>query len=124
MKYTQSYLNKNRGVYDRHTGKTVKSVVSPPSVLKNFKFWAYDPKMGEGITDAEEAPYRLANTHDLINYHEEDLHVLSKNQIQTNEKYEICAKSWTGAIANVLAGKLVVNSVPDCREDVAGGASR
>ncbi|MFS8021348.1 hypothetical protein Hanom_Chr16g01426361 [Helianthus anomalus] len=100
MKYAQSYLQKNRGVYDRHTGKTVKSVIWPPTekekiipttpkfpkgVLKNFKFWVYGPKMGEDVIVIEEAPYRLADTLELISFYEDDLNVLSKNQIHTEE---------------------------------------
>ncbi|MFS7919057.1 hypothetical protein Hanom_Chr03g00208431 [Helianthus anomalus] len=62
--------------------------------------------MGEAVTVTEEAPYYLADTSYLISFQEEDLDVLSRNQIRTNEKYEICAKSWTSAVANVIGAKL------------------
>ncbi|MFS7918583.1 hypothetical protein Hanom_Chr03g00202871 [Helianthus anomalus] len=60
--------------------------------------------MDEAIIVTEEAPYRL-------------------NQIRTNEKYEIFAKSWTCAVVTMIAGKLYVDAIHQPGADIAGGSS-
>ncbi|MFS7968441.1 hypothetical protein Hanom_Chr09g00797471 [Helianthus anomalus] len=49
--------------------------------------------MGETVIVTKEQAYRLADTLDLISFHEEDIMVLSEHQIHTHEKYDVCAKS-------------------------------
>ncbi|MFS7984983.1 hypothetical protein Hanom_Chr11g00993021 [Helianthus anomalus] len=84
----------------------------PKGVLKKFKFWAYDPKMGDSVIVTEECAYRLADTLDQISFHEKDIKVLNENQIRTNEQYQVCAKSWTGAMVNMIGSRLYVDAIP------------
>ncbi|MFS8004156.1 hypothetical protein Hanom_Chr13g01222361 [Helianthus anomalus] len=42
--------------------------------------------MGEAVIVIEEYAYHLGDTLDLISFHEEDIMVLNRNQIRTNEK--------------------------------------
>ncbi|MFS8008871.1 hypothetical protein Hanom_Chr14g01277991 [Helianthus anomalus] len=106
MKYVESSVKKNRGVRDPYAGRTIKTMIWPPTdkekiiptapkfpngVLKNFKFWAYDPKMGEAVVVTKESAYRLADTLELISFHEENIKVLNENQIRTNEQLYVDA---------------------------------
>ncbi|MFS7891949.1 hypothetical protein Hanom_Chr09g00788571 [Helianthus anomalus] len=47
-----------------------------------------------------------------MSFHEEDILILTHYQIQTNEKYEECAKSWTSAVANILKNYLFADPLP------------
>ncbi|KAJ0603654.1 hypothetical protein HanHA300_Chr02g0040731 [Helianthus annuus] len=121
MKTAEPTMRRNPGVHDPHTKRTVKSVIWPTidkekiipiakkferGILRNLKFWAYDPKMAEDGIVTEEQSIRIPNSYDLMSFHEEDIMVLNNHQIQTNEKYEECAKAWTSAAANILMNRL------------------
>ncbi|KAJ0813540.1 hypothetical protein HanPSC8_Chr17g0774591 [Helianthus annuus] len=121
MKTTEPTIRRNLGVRDPHTKRTIKSVIWPVTdkekiipivkkfekgILKSFKFWAYDPKMAEAAIDIEEQSIRIPNSYDLMSFHEEDILVLANHQIQTNEKYEECAKAWTSAAINIINHRL------------------
>ncbi|KAJ0570236.1 hypothetical protein HanHA300_Chr05g0175751 [Helianthus annuus] len=60
MKTAESEIQRNPGVRDRFTKRTVKSVIWPPTdkekiiPLTNLKFWAYDLKMAEAVIVTEE----------------------------------------------------------------------
>ncbi|MFS7962843.1 hypothetical protein Hanom_Chr08g00731301 [Helianthus anomalus] len=69
MKTAELEIRRNLGVCDPFTKRTVKSAIWPPTykkkiipisckfakgILKNFKFWAYDPKMAEAAIVTEE----------------------------------------------------------------------
>ncbi|MFS7985017.1 hypothetical protein Hanom_Chr11g00993391 [Helianthus anomalus] len=138
MKYAKSYVKKNRGVRDPYTGRTIKTVIWPSTkkekiipvapkfpkgVLKNFQFWAYDPKMDETVIITIESAYHLGDTLDLISFHEEDIKILNQNQIRTNEQYEVSAKSWTSDVVNVIGLRLYVVATPLTGESAIGGPS-
>ncbi|MFS7968769.1 hypothetical protein Hanom_Chr09g00801401 [Helianthus anomalus] len=83
-------------------------------ILKNFKFWAYDPKMAEAVIVTEEQSIRIPNSNDLMSFHEEDVLILTNHQIRTNEKYEECGKAWTSAAANILVRHLFAPDQEQC----------
>ncbi|MFS7953162.1 hypothetical protein Hanom_Chr07g00615341 [Helianthus anomalus] len=58
--------------------------------------------MVEAAIFTEDQSIRMGNSYDLMSFHEEDMMVLTNHQIQTNEKYEECAKAWTSAAGNIL----------------------
>ncbi|MFS7937185.1 hypothetical protein Hanom_Chr05g00424671 [Helianthus anomalus] len=139
MKVAKSYLKKSHGVRDPHTKRTIKTVIWSPTdkekvipvapkfdkvVLKNIKFWAYDPKMAEAVIVTEENSFWLADTLDLISFHEEDIKILSEHQIRTNKQYEMFAKSWTSAALNVIGSRLFVDVAPMFGGNAPGGPSR
>ncbi|MFS7968295.1 hypothetical protein Hanom_Chr09g00795771 [Helianthus anomalus] len=47
-----------------------------------------------------------------MSFHEEDILVLGQNQIHTNDQYEACAKSWTGAVGNIIRNRLFADPAP------------
>ncbi|KAJ0786353.1 hypothetical protein HanOQP8_Chr02g0054471 [Helianthus annuus] len=117
MKTAEPTIKRNLGVHDPHTKRTIRSVIWPATdkekiiplakkfergILKNFKFWAYDPKMAEAFIVTEEQSIRIPNSYDLMSFHEEDVLILTNHQIRTNEKYEGYAKAWISADANIL----------------------
>ncbi|KAJ0804369.1 hypothetical protein HanPI659440_Chr02g0037241 [Helianthus annuus] len=121
MKTAEPTIRRNPGVRDPQNKRTVKSVIWPAidkekiipiakkyerGILRNLKFWAYDPKMVEAAIVTEEQSIRIPNLYNLMSFHEEDIMVLNNHQIQTNEKYEECAKAWTSAAANILMNRL------------------
>ncbi|MFS7955715.1 hypothetical protein Hanom_Chr07g00645891 [Helianthus anomalus] len=76
MKTTEPTVRRNPGVRDPHTKRTVKSIIWPTTdkekiiplakkfergILKNFKFWAYDPKMAEAVIVTKEQSIRIPN---------------------------------------------------------------
>ncbi|KAM0063148.1 hypothetical protein Hdeb2414_s0003g00087671 [Helianthus debilis subsp. tardiflorus] len=106
MKTAESEIRRNPGVRDPFTKRTIKSVIWPltdkekiiplackfeKEILKNLKFWAYDPKMAEAVIVTKEQSIRIPNSYDLMSFHEEDILVLSSQQIRCHEKYEVCA---------------------------------
>ncbi|KAJ0749929.1 hypothetical protein HanPSC8_Chr05g0203131 [Helianthus annuus] len=130
MKTAEPTIRRNPRVRDPHTKRTVKSVIWPTTdkekispiskkfekgILRNFKFWAYDPKMAEAVIVTEEQAIRIPNSYDLMRFHEEDILILSNHQIRTNEKYEECAKAWTSVAVNIINHRLFA---PD---EVEGG---
>ncbi|MFS7899582.1 hypothetical protein Hanom_Chr00s066794g01787381 [Helianthus anomalus] len=117
MKTAESEIRRNPGVCDPFTKRTVKirsglqltrrrsfpSLASlKKGILRNLRFWAYDPKMAEAVIVSEEKSIRIPNSYDLMSFQEEDILVLSNQQIRCHEKYEVCAKEWTTAAANIL----------------------
>ncbi|MFS7964893.1 hypothetical protein Hanom_Chr08g00755711 [Helianthus anomalus] len=117
MKTAEPTIKRNLGVRDPHTKRTTRSVIWPATdkekiiplakkfergILKNFKFWAHDPKMPEVVIVTEEQSIWIANSYDLMSFHEEDVLILTNHHIRTNEKYEECAKAWTSVVANIL----------------------
>ncbi|MFS8008811.1 hypothetical protein Hanom_Chr14g01277271 [Helianthus anomalus] len=127
MKVVESYLRKSHGVRDPLTKRTIKTVIWPPTdkekiipialkfakgILKTFQFWAYDPKMAETVTVTQEQSIRLADTLDLMSFHEEDIMILGQSHIRTNDQYEVCAKSWTCAVGNAIKNHLFADATP------------
>ncbi|MFS7953625.1 hypothetical protein Hanom_Chr07g00620891 [Helianthus anomalus] len=121
MKTAEPTIRRNPSVRDPHTKRTVRSVIWPATdkekiipiakkcekgILKNLKFWADDPKMVEAAIVTEEQSIRIPNSYDLMSFHEEDIMVLTNHQIQTNKKYEECAKAWKSVAANILINHL------------------
>ncbi|KAJ0618633.1 hypothetical protein HanHA89_Chr02g0055671 [Helianthus annuus] len=128
MKNAESEIRRNLGVRDPFIKRTVKSVIWPPTdkekiiplhhkfekvILRNLKFWTYDPKMAEAMIVTQEQSIRILNSYDLMSFHEEDIVVLSNHQIHCNEKYEACGKEWTTAAANILRHRLFAEPVPN-----------
>ncbi|MFS7919541.1 hypothetical protein Hanom_Chr03g00213851 [Helianthus anomalus] len=128
MKTVESEIRRNPSVRDPFTKRTVKSVIWPPTdkekiipisrkfakgILKNFNFWAYDPKMAEAAIVTEEQLIGIPDTFDPTSFHEEDILVLNQHQIRTNNKYEECAKSWTDAVTNIVRNRLFADPNPD-----------
>ncbi|MFS7928256.1 hypothetical protein Hanom_Chr04g00318661 [Helianthus anomalus] len=104
MKTAEPTVKRNPGVRGPHTKRTIKSFER--GILKNFKFWAYDPKIAEVVIVPEDQSIRIPNSYDLMSFHEEDVLILTNHQIRTNEKYEECAKAWTSVAANILTHHL------------------
>ncbi|MFS7997275.1 hypothetical protein Hanom_Chr12g01139771 [Helianthus anomalus] len=121
MKIAESDIRRNPGVRDPITKRTVKSVIWPPTnkekiiplarkfekgILINFKFWACVLKMAEAVIVTNEQSIRIPNSYDLMSFHEEDILVLTSQQICCHEKYEVCQKEWTAVAANILKNLL------------------
>ncbi|MFS7907298.1 hypothetical protein Hanom_Chr01g00069551 [Helianthus anomalus] len=68
--------------------------------------------MAEAVIVTEEHSIGIPNSYDLMGFHEEDILILTSHQIQTSEKYEECAKSWTSAAANILKNYLFADPPP------------
>ena len=66
----------------------------------------YDPVTGQAVIVCDDAEYRFLDTRDLMCFGENDIKLLAKTQIQSDPEYEICAKSWTGAVAQIMGFKL------------------
>ncbi|KAF5783129.1 hypothetical protein HanXRQr2_Chr11g0504321 [Helianthus annuus] len=131
MKTAEPIVRRNPGVRDSYTRRTVKSIIWPPTnkekvipltkkfekgILRNFRFWAYDPTLAEAVIVTEEQSIQIPNSYDLMSFHEEDILILSNHHIQTPEKYEECAKSWTSAAANILKHYLFADPPPGPRD--------
>ncbi|MFS8021361.1 hypothetical protein Hanom_Chr16g01426531 [Helianthus anomalus] len=71
--------------------------------------------MAEAAIVTKEQSIRIPNSYDLMSFHEEYIMVLNNHQIQTDEKYEECAKAWTSSAANILMNRLFAS------EDEQGG---
>ncbi|MFS7966890.1 hypothetical protein Hanom_Chr09g00779271 [Helianthus anomalus] len=128
MKTAESEIRRNPGVREPFTKRNVKSIIWPPiekekiiplsrkfekGILKNLKFWEYDSKMVEAVLITEDQSIRIPNTYDLMSCHEEDILVISIQQIRCNEKYEVCAKEWTTSAANILRHRLFADPMPN-----------
>ncbi|MFS7935257.1 hypothetical protein Hanom_Chr05g00401341 [Helianthus anomalus] len=94
MKTAEPTVFRNPGVRDPHTKRTTRSVIWPATdkekiipiakkfekgIPKNFKFWAYDPKMVESVIVTEEQSIRIPNSYDLMSFHEEDVLILNNH---------------------------------------------
>ncbi|MFS7894604.1 hypothetical protein Hanom_Chr00s001874g01688661 [Helianthus anomalus] len=103
MKLAQSIVEEDEEVVDPAIGKPYKTVrwhatkqtkTIPllkellDNSLKDLQFWMYDP-----ITN-------------LMCFGENDIKLLAKTQIQSDPQYEVCAKSWMGAVAQIMGFKL------------------
>ncbi|MFS8023627.1 hypothetical protein Hanom_Chr16g01453631 [Helianthus anomalus] len=78
----------------------------PDNTLKNLKFWIYDPVSRQAVIVCEDAEYRFLDTRDLMCFGENGINLLAKTQIQSDPQYEVCAKSWTGVVAQIMNFKL------------------
>ncbi|KAM0057389.1 hypothetical protein Hdeb2414_s0005g00157641 [Helianthus debilis subsp. tardiflorus] len=138
MKVVDLYLKKSHAVHDTHTKRTVRTVIWPPTdkeklipvarkfakgILKNIQFWSYDLRMAEAMIVTKENTSRLADTLDLMSFHEEDMKILGQNQIRTNEQHEGWAKSWTSAVEKVIGNRLFADVAPLYGKSAAGGPS-
>ncbi|MFS7998863.1 hypothetical protein Hanom_Chr12g01159031 [Helianthus anomalus] len=127
MKTAESTIRRNPGVRDPHTKRTVKCVIWPPTdkekiipitckfterILKNFHFWAYDPKMAKAVIVTQEQSIRIPDMLDLMSFHVEDILILNLHQIHTNDRYEEGAKSWTGVVGNIVRNCLFADPDP------------
>ncbi|MFS7894010.1 hypothetical protein Hanom_Chr00s001384g01681031 [Helianthus anomalus] len=127
MKTAESEIRRNPGVRDPFTKRTIKSVIWPPidnekiiplsrkfekGILKNFKFWAHDPKIAEAVIVTNEQSIRIPNSYDLMSFHEEDILIITSQQIRCHEKYKLCANEWTIAAANILKNLLFADPQP------------
>jgi hypothetical protein len=75
----------------------------PDNSLSNLKFWMYDPLTGQAVIVCENAEYRFLDSKDLMCFGENDIKLLGRTQIQSDPEYEILAKNWTVAVAQILA---------------------
>ncbi|MFS8008003.1 hypothetical protein Hanom_Chr14g01267601 [Helianthus anomalus] len=66
----------------------------------------YNPVSGQAVVVCDDAENRFMDTRDLMCFGENDINLLAKSQIQSDPKYEVCAKSWTGAVAQIMNFKL------------------
>ncbi|MFS7954477.1 hypothetical protein Hanom_Chr07g00630961 [Helianthus anomalus] len=127
MKTAEPTVRRNPGVHYSFTKRTLKSIIWPPTdkekiipltrkfekgILRNFKFWAYNPCLAEAVIVTEEQSIMIPNSYDLMSFHVEDIFVLTHHQIRTKEKYEECAKYWTSAAANILRHYLFADPPP------------
>ncbi|KAJ0589636.1 hypothetical protein HanPSC8_Chr04g0168551 [Helianthus annuus] len=121
MKLAESTIEEDAEVLDPAIGKPYKIVKWPATkqtitvpllkellvnTLKSFQFWMYDPISGQAVIVCDDAEYRFIDTRDLICFGENDINLLAKSQIQSDPQYEVCAKSWTGAVAQIMNFKL------------------
>ncbi|KAF5758752.1 hypothetical protein HanXRQr2_Chr16g0732921 [Helianthus annuus] len=121
MKLAESTIEEDVDVLDPATGKPYKTVKwhatkqantvpllkeLPDDSMKNFQFWMYDPISGQAVIVCDDAEYRFIDTRDLMCFGEKDINLLAKSQIQSDPQYEVCAKSWTGAVAQIMSFKL------------------
>ncbi|KAF5809750.1 hypothetical protein HanRHA438_Chr04g0171191 [Helianthus annuus] len=120
MKLAQSIVQEDEEVVDPATGKPYKTVKwpatkqtktvllkeLPDNSLKDLQFWMYDPIIGQAVIVCDNAEYRFLDTRDLMCFGENDIKLLAKTRIQSDPQYEVCAKSWTGAVAQIMGFKL------------------
>ncbi|MFS8008262.1 hypothetical protein Hanom_Chr14g01270601 [Helianthus anomalus] len=127
MKTAESNIRRNPGVSAPFNKRTIKYVIWPltdkekiipitrkleKGILRNLKFWAYDPKMAEAVIVTQEQSIQIPNSYDLMSFHEEDIVVLSNHQ-SCNDKYEVCAKEWTSDAANIRRHHLFADPMPN-----------
>ncbi|KAJ0876776.1 hypothetical protein HanPSC8_Chr11g0492311 [Helianthus annuus] len=120
IKLAQSILLEDEDVLDPATDKPYKTVMWPATKqtktvpllkelpddsLKDLRFWMYDPVTGQVVIVCENAEYRIMDTRDLMHFRENDIKILSKTH-KSDPKYEVYAKSYTGAIAQIMLFKL------------------
>ncbi|MFS7936962.1 hypothetical protein Hanom_Chr05g00421911 [Helianthus anomalus] len=121
MKLAESKIVEDAEVLDPATGKPYKTVEwpatkqantvpllkeLPDNTLKGFKFWVYDQVSGQAVIVCDDVEYRFIDTRDLMCFGENDINLLAKSQIQSDPEYEVCAKGWTGAVAQIINLKL------------------
>ncbi|MFS7933962.1 hypothetical protein Hanom_Chr05g00385931 [Helianthus anomalus] len=121
MKLAQSTIEEDEEVLDPATGKPYKTVrwpatkqtktvpllkELPDNSLKDLHFWMYDPITGQAVIVCDNVEYRFLDTRDLMCFGENNIKLLAKTQIQSDPQYEVCAKSWTGAIAQIMGFQL------------------
>ncbi|MFS7912743.1 hypothetical protein Hanom_Chr02g00133461 [Helianthus anomalus] len=121
MKLAQSTIKEDEEVLDPSTGKSYKIMKwpatkqtkimpllkeLPDNSLKDLQFWMYDPVTGQVVIVCDNVEYRFLDTRDLMCFGENDINLMSKTQIQSDPEYEVCAKSWTGAVAQIMEFKL------------------
>ncbi|KAM0014499.1 hypothetical protein Hdeb2414_s0035g00729401 [Helianthus debilis subsp. tardiflorus] len=114
MKLAKSILLEDEEVLDPAMNKPYKTVMwlatkqtktvpllqeLPDSSLKDLQFWMYDHVTSQVVIVCENAEYRIMDTKDLMCFGENDIKLLAQTQIRSDPKYEVCAKSYTGAIA-------------------------
>ncbi|MFS7938766.1 hypothetical protein Hanom_Chr05g00443631 [Helianthus anomalus] len=121
MKLAQSIVQEDEEVVNPATSKPYKTVVwpaikqtksvpllkeLPDNSLKDLQFWMYDPITSQAIIDCDNTEYRFLDTRDLMFFGENDIKLLAKTSIQSDPQYEVCAKSWTCSIAQIMGFKL------------------
>ncbi|MFS7953519.1 hypothetical protein Hanom_Chr07g00619641 [Helianthus anomalus] len=121
MKLAQSIVQVDEEVVDPATGKPYKTMKwpatkqtktvpllkeLPDNSLKDLQFWMYDPIIGQAVIVCDNAEYRFLDTRDLMCFGENDIKLLAKTRIQNDPQYEVFAKSWMGAVAQIMGFKL------------------
>ncbi|KAM0041618.1 hypothetical protein Hdeb2414_s0011g00368361 [Helianthus debilis subsp. tardiflorus] len=121
MKLAESTIEEDEEVLDPATGKLYKIVKwpatkqtntvpllkeLPDNTLKDFQFWMYYPISGQAVIVCDNAEYRFIDNRDLMSFGKNDINLLAKSQIQSDPQYEVCAKGWIGAVAQIMNFKL------------------
>ncbi|KAJ0524348.1 hypothetical protein HanRHA438_Chr09g0374041 [Helianthus annuus] len=121
MKLAQSIVQEDAELVNHAIGKPYKTMMWPATKqtmivpllkelldnsLKDLQFLMYDPVTGQAVIVSDNVEYKFLDTRDLMCFGENDIKFLEKTQIKSDPQYEVCAKSWTGAVAQILGFKL------------------
>ncbi|MFS7944371.1 hypothetical protein Hanom_Chr06g00511341 [Helianthus anomalus] len=121
MNLAQSFIRVHEDVLDPSTNQPLKIVMWPPTKqtktipllkelpdnsLKDLKFWMYDHVTGQAVIVCDNEEYRVADVKYLICFGENGIKLLGRIQIRSEPQYEVCAKSFTGGIAQITLFKL------------------
>ena len=116
-----SGVRTHKDVIDPSTGKPLKTVVWPPTQkakviplpadlhdgsLSDFKYWCYDPVQSEAIIVCGNVEYRVMDTSELMRFGESDIKVLAQHQIQVAEDFEVCGKTFTAAVSQIVSSEM------------------
>ncbi|MFS7927048.1 hypothetical protein Hanom_Chr04g00304341 [Helianthus anomalus] len=95
MKLAQSIVWEDEEVVNPAIGKPYKTVI-----------WPATKQTKTVVIVRDNVEYMFLDTRDFMCFGENDNKLLAKTQIQSNPQYEVCAKSWIGAVAQILGFKL------------------
>ncbi|MFS8009307.1 hypothetical protein Hanom_Chr14g01283191 [Helianthus anomalus] len=103
IKLAESTIEEDEEVVDPATGKLYK-VVRWPTTKQTNTFPLLKELLDNYLKDLQF--WMFLDTRDLMCFGENDINLLSRTQIQRDPQYEVCAKSWTGVVAQIMGFKL------------------
>ncbi|MFS8009311.1 hypothetical protein Hanom_Chr14g01283231 [Helianthus anomalus] len=100
---SNSTIEEDEEVVDPATGKLYK-VVRWPTTKQTNTFPLLKELLDNYLKDLQF--WMFLDTRDLMCFGKNDINLLSRTQIQRDPQYEVCAKSWTGVVAQIMGFKL------------------
>ncbi|KAK1430098.1 hypothetical protein QVD17_12608 [Tagetes erecta] len=116
-----SGVRTHKDVVDPSTGEPLKIVMWPPTQkakviplpvnlhdgsLSAFKYWCYDLVQSEVVIVYGNVEYRLMDTSELMRFEESDIKVLAQYQIQVAENFEVCGKTFTAVVSQIISSEM------------------
>ncbi|KAF5811385.1 hypothetical protein HanXRQr2_Chr04g0180811 [Helianthus annuus] len=78
----------------------------PDNSLHQFEFWMCDPVSDQAVIVCDNEEFRVADVRDLMRFGEANIHLLGRSQIQSDPQYEVCTKSYTAGVAQIILLKM------------------